>query len=474
MSDTGSDDNRPPVYQYTGDTTTPGSINERPTAPNNNGTPIAGGFFGNGSPATSGGGGGGGSGQSRAAMTSNDIVQGTDGIYYYRGADGTWISTGIGLTGEAQAAQQIAQATGTPVSLVEEYLSQANFNRANTLKQTNQGATGRLIGANPDGTLSWVGPDGKTVTGSPQEAQAAGVTPGEIEQATDEQAYRLYRSNEARYQMSAFNADPMGAQPPSTPGTPGTPGAPLSGRDPTGAPPVPSPSYPGGTPGAPGSENPVGGSPSMPLPGPGNGVWGTAPGGQSYSSPYTGGTTPALAGGAGGAGGNTMSTQGGSNYGMGTSYPASGSSGGPYSTPTYNASGLPAGTTNQGANQYLSGLQTAYGIGDSRYKLANQAAQQNLDTLNTNYNTGERNYQLGSADYTGGQTRQQYSQGIQDLQNQYNMSQSKFQLGQQGTEQANTAQQNATRQNQNQQLGQSRTLSGMGYPTQPAKVTGLS
>ena len=105
----------------------------------------------------------------------------------------------------------------------------------------------------------------------------------------------------------------------------------------------------------------------------------------------------------------------------------------------------------------------------------NQQYQLDTQGLDNQIGRGNATYQLGTPAYANpGETRQQYSQRIQDLQNQFNMGKSQFDLSQQGATQANEAQKTAVAGNTAAQLGQSRSLSGMGLGNiQAPSVPGL-
>jgi hypothetical protein len=108
------------------------------------------------------------------------------------------------------------------------------------------------------------------------------------------------------------------------------------------------------------------------------------------------------------------------------------------------------------ANNYSSGIQNM----QAQY---NATAARSTPPVTTGYNASAAN----------GMTHQQAGQYGDDLNTAYNIGNNQFKLANQATDQANQGQQMAVKQNQDTQLGQSRQLSGMGYPTQPAQVTGI-
>lgn len=108
------------------------------------------------------------------------------------------------------------------------------------------------------------------------------------------------------------------------------------------------------------------------------------------------------------------------------------------------------------AQQYSSGIQNM----QAQY---NASAARSTPGVTSGYDASAAN----------GMTHQQAGQYGDDLNTAYNIGNNQFKLANQATDQANQGQQMAVKQNQNTQLGGSRQLSGMGYPTQPAQVTGI-
>jgi hypothetical protein len=84
------------------------------------------------------------------------------------------------------------------------------------------------------------------------------------------------------------------------------------------------------------------------------------------------------------------------------------------------------GQTRLAFQQGTQDITDPYARNQAVYDASTQAARNNLTSLNTTYDTNQKNFGLGSASYTGGDSRQNYTNTTQDYQNQFDRAMAQY------------------------------------------------